>query len=401
MPCDSALSSWERKIFPSPSLANPLYCPDADAVAEIALTEITKQFPGAARAVESCSLRVADGEYLVVLGPSGCGKTTLLRLIAGLERPDSGVMRLDGRDLADVRPHDRGIGMIFQDSALYPHMTIRANLAFPLRTRGIGRVEVNRRIESLGALLHIGAKVDRKPGELSGGERQRAALGRALIIQPRALLLDEPLSHLDAHLRDELRLELKRIHEELRSTVIHVTHDQEEAMALGHRIAIMAEGAVQQIGTPEELMHRPANRFVAAFLGRPTMNFLAGRLRASNDRPGTMMLERDGGSQLTLPIARDAVPTSAIDRDVQLGIRPGAISLTADASEPHLTVTVRAVHRRFDDRIISVELSDGGILLLRWPADAEHPDPGQRIMISWLPRRTHVFAPGPFGSAIR
>lgn len=382
-------------------------------MAAIELKHITRRFPGSVTAVEDCTLHAADGEYLVILGPSGCGKTTLLRLIAGLDRPDAGTIAIGGRDFAGARPHERGIGMISQDSALYPHMTVARNLAFPLRTRRVDRAEIDRRIESLSQLLRITPLLRRKPGELSGGERQRAALGRALIIQPRALLLDEPLSHLDAHLRDELRRELKRIHQQLQPTVIHVTHDQDEAVELGERIALMAEGRMQQIGTPEEVSRRPANRFVAGFLGRPPINFLTGVLRESGEAGGEVVLERQvrGNAlcQLTLPIERDGLPAGAMshamkramNRQVTLGIRPDAIRLVHGETDPHLLMTVSGVHRKLDMTHVVGRLPGGDRLLMRWPAGAQLPESDQAIAVAWSGSDMLLFEPGPIGEAIR
>jgi sn-glycerol 3-phosphate transport system ATP-binding protein len=370
-------------------------------MAAIELNHLAKRFPGAVVAVNDCTLRVEDGEYLVILGPSGCGKTTLLRLIAGLDRPDAGDIRIDQRDVATAKPHERGIGMIFQDFTLYPHMTIRRNLAFPLRTRNTDSGEIEQRIASISNLLCISTLLDRKPGELSGGERQRAALGRALIIQPRALLLDEPLSHLDTHLREGLRRELKQIHATLKPTVIHVTHDQEEAIEMGRRIAIMAEGRVQQIGTFEELQRRPANRFVAGFLGRPRMNFLMGILRQPNDDRVGVVLERDDSSPLWLPIEHGAVPASAMNREVVIGVRPAALRIVASESQPHLRASVNAIYRRVEGTILGLTL-DGAEdeLLMWWPADAETPNIGNQISFAWPVEETKFFAPGPYGTLI-
>jgi multiple sugar transport system ATP-binding protein len=236
-------------------------------MAEVSLQSVTKRYRGGIVAVRDLDLRVADGELLVLVGPSGCGKTTTLRLVAGLERPTAGTIRIGGASMNGRPPRDRDVAMVFQDYALYPHMTVRRNLAFALTLRKVGKDEIAKRVAAAADLLRLGDLLDRKPGDLSGGEQQRAALGRAIAREPGCLLLDEPLSNLDAALRIELRGELRSLHERLRRTTIHVTHDRDEALALGDRVAVMRAGAVEQIGTPDEVRAAPANAFVATFLG--------------------------------------------------------------------------------------------------------------------------------------
>lgn len=232
--------------------------------------------------IESMSLDVAPREFLVMLGPSGCGKSTLLNAIAGLQDVTGGSISISGRDVTWDEPKDRGIGMVFQSYALYPHMTVRRNLSFGLRVAGLPKAEIESRVERAAKLLHLDTLLERKPAELSGGQRQRVAIGRALVREVDVFLFDEPLSNLDAKLRNELRVEIKRLHQQLGNTMIYVTHDQVEAMTLADRIAIMKDGVIQQLAAPQDIYHRPINMFVAGFIGSPSMNFVAGEIEAGS-----------------------------------------------------------------------------------------------------------------------
>ncbi|MFM6175141.1 MAG: ABC transporter ATP-binding protein [Sphaerospermopsis kisseleviana] len=255
-------------------------------MAKVILEELSKVFPGTKEqgskvAVDQVSLEIASGEFVVLVGSSGCGKTTVLRMIAGLEEISSGVIRIGGRRVNDLPPKDRDIAMVFQNYALYPHMTVSRNMSFGLEMRGFPKEEIRRRVEGAAqtlGLLQPDNLLQRKPKALSGGQRQRVALGRALVREPQVFLFDEPLSNLDARMRVEMRAEISRLHHQLGSTMIYVTHDQTEAMTMADRIVVMSEGRVQQIGTPEDLYYQPANRFVAGFIGSPTMNFFHGVL---------------------------------------------------------------------------------------------------------------------------
>jgi sn-glycerol 3-phosphate transport system ATP-binding protein len=247
-------------------------------VAPVLFQTVSKVFPGGTTAVDTLDLEIADGELMVLVGPSGCGKSTALRMIAGLEGPTSGTILIGERDMAGLSPGARDVAMVFQSYALYPHMTVRDNLAFPLRRRRMARDEIGRRVAATAEMLELGDLLRRKPAQLSGGQRQRVAMGRALIREPVAFLLDEPLSNLDAKLRTELRAELKRLHARLGTTMVYVTHDQIEAMTLGDRIAVMDRGRLQQVGTPNEIYRTPCNLFVARFVGSPAMNILPGPL---------------------------------------------------------------------------------------------------------------------------
>jgi len=273
-------------------------------VPRILFQQVSKAFAGR-NVLQRIDLSVADGEYLVLLGPSGSGRTTLLRLLAGLETPDAGQLRIDDRDLHGVDPADRGLALVFQSHALYPHLTARENLALPLRLRRIAAAESAERITQTAASLGLTALLDRLPEHLSGGERQRVALGRALIARPRILLLDEPLSDLDPHLRTQLRGELRRLATEHRLTVIHVTHDQREALLLGDRIAILRDGARQQCDTPEAIYQRPATAFVARFIGDPPMNLWRQPDGAwLGVRPEHLTLAPDGSALFTGTVVR-------------------------------------------------------------------------------------------------
>jgi ABC-type sugar transport system ATPase subunit len=247
-------------------------------VAPVVFHQVTKEFPGGTTAVDALDLEIPDGELMVLVGPSGCGKSTALRMIAGLEQPSSGRITIGERDMAGLSPGARDVAMVFQSYALYPHMSVGDNLAFPLRRRRMGKDEIGRRVTAMAEMLELRDLLKRKPAQLSGGQRQRVAMGRALIREPVAFLLDEPLSNLDAKLRTELRAELKRLHRRLGTTMVYVTHDQIEAMTLGDRIAVMNRGRLQQVGSPDEIYRRPCNLFVGRFVGSPAMNLLPGPL---------------------------------------------------------------------------------------------------------------------------
>lgn len=293
----------------------------------LVLENVTKTFSGPHRqkigAVRELNLTVEDGGLLVIVGPSGCGKTTTLRLIAGLETPDSGSISLDGQPLAGVAPKDRDVAMVFQDHALFPHLTVFENVALGLRLRKFPRAEIAARVKVAAELLGLTALLERRPAGLSGGECQRAALGRALVRQPRVFLLDEPLSNLDAPLRLQLRGEIARLRRRLRATMIFVTHDQAEALALADAVAVMKDGAVQQLAGPREIYRRPASRFVAGFIGSPPMNFFEGALLEKN---GLLFFhEREGpGPRFSVPLPENLSGglRARAGREVTLGLRP-------------------------------------------------------------------------------
>jgi multiple sugar transport system ATP-binding protein len=241
----------------------------------IVLENVTKRF-GDTEVIPPLNLAIEDGEFAVFVGPSGCGKSTLLRLIAGLEETTSGKVLIDGKDMTEVSPSKRGLSMVFQTYALYPHMTVRKNIAFPMRMAGMSEEEQNKRIEAAAASLNLTDYLDRKPGQLSGGQRQRVAIGRAIVRDPSAFLFDEPLSNLDAALRVGMRLEISEMHARMETTMIYVTHDQVEAMTMANKIVVLQAGVIEQVGSPLELYHKPRNQFVAGFIGSPKMNFITG-----------------------------------------------------------------------------------------------------------------------------
>jgi multiple sugar transport system ATP-binding protein len=299
-------------------------------MASVRLDQLRKVYENGFVAVHEVDLEIASGELVVLVGPSGCGKSTTLRMIAGLESISAGRLWIDERLVNDVPASRRDIAMVFQSYALYPHMTVFENLAFALKLRKLPRPEIEARVRVAAATLGLEQVLDRKPRHLSGGQRQRVALGRAIVRQPRVFLFDEPLSNLDARLRVQTRKEIARLHRQLGSTMIYVTHDQVEAMTLGDRIVVMNEGRVQQVGTPMELYERPANRFVAGFIGSPAMNFVEGEVRF--EAGATLFRSDGGGIELTLPAEAVRMLEGVAGRDVVLGIRPEDLALVGVSS---------------------------------------------------------------------
>jgi multiple sugar transport system ATP-binding protein len=282
------------------------------------------------RAVRGVDLTIPDRQFTVLVGPSGCGKSTLLRTIAGLEDADAGTIEIDGRVVNDVRPRDRDVAMVFQDYALYPHMTVERNIGFGLKARRFPRAEIDARVKNAARMLGITELLNRYPRQLSGGQRQRVAIGRAIVRNPKLFLFDEPLSNLDAQLRDGMRAEIKRLHQEIATTMIYVTHDQVEAMTLADWIVLMRDGEVEQQGAPLDLFERPATRFVAGFLGSPQMNFLPGRLARDG---GGAAIGFDDGVSLPLPKGR-AFDGAGAGHAVILGLRPEHITRASEGAVP-------------------------------------------------------------------
>ncbi len=289
-------------------------------MANVSLSHIYKRYQGNVVAVTDFSLEIADKEFIVLVGPSGCGKSTTLRMIAGLEEISDGDLMISGRRMNDVAPKDRDIAMVFQNYALYPHMTVYQNMAFGLKLRHFPKAEIDRRVREAAQLLDISNLLARKPKALSGGQRQRVALGRAIVREPQAFLMDEPLSNLDAKLRVQMRTEISKLHKRLQTTFIYVTHDQTEAMTMGDRIVVMKDGFIQQVATPQEVYNHPRNLFVAGFIGSPAMNFVTGRIEESG---GAVKFEAEGMA-LTIPEGRHELIRSEglVGKDVELGIRP-------------------------------------------------------------------------------
>ncbi len=321
-------------------------------MAELQLQGLRRTYANGVTAVDGIDLTVADGEFMVLVGPSGCGKSTTLRMIAGLEDMTAGRMLIGGVDVTDVAPADRGVAMVFQSYALYPHMTVAENMGFALRIAGRPRAEIDAAVRRAAASLQLEPLLDRKPRALSGGQRQRVAIGRAIVRQPKVFLFDEPLSNLDASLRTQMRLEMARLHERLGATIVYVTHDQVEAMTLGDRIAVFNAGRIEQVGTPEAVYRQPVNRFVAGFLGSPQMNFLAAVAdrEAGAAAPGVQVR---GAGRLALPAAC-AVPLARVDL---LGVRPEHWHLMPADGEVGLQASVERVEWLGDVTLVHCKLA--------------------------------------------
>jgi len=288
-------------------------------MAEVHLADVSKTYDGKVQAVRSVNVQIHDKEFVVLVGPSGCGKSTVLRMIAGLEEITDGTISIDGKVVNAIAPKDRDIAMVFQNYALYPHMSVYDNLAFGLKLRKYPKPEIETRVRQAAKILGIDTYLDRKPKALSGGQRQRVALGRAIVRQPKVFLFDEPLSNLDANLRVQMRTEISRLHHRLQTTMIYVTHDQIEAMSMGDRIVVMKDGLVQQVDTPLNIYHAPANKFVAGFIGSPTMNFLAGTISSN----GALEFRQEGTSfGFTVPDAFRPKLQPTLGKRITLGIRP-------------------------------------------------------------------------------
>ena len=348
-------------------------------MASVTLRRLAKRYdPHSRPALEELSLAVNDGEFFVLLGPSGCGKTTALRCIAGLDEPSAGEVLIGERDVTRLDPAARDVAMVFQTHALYPHLTVRRNIAFGLEVRRVPAAEVARRVQQAADRLGLGTLLDRRPGELSGGERQRVALGRALVREPQVFLLDEPLSHLEPTLRAELRAELLELHRALHTTVVYVTHDQIEAMTMGQRIAVLERGRLRQVGTPAELYGRPADVFVARFIGSPGMNILRGRGRGTGDDGGVV----DCGA-FSIPVSLERY-----EGEIYLGVRPEHVSLVAP-DQGIGAADVRGVEPLGPDTL--VRLDGGGEPLVARLHGIPDLRPGDRVGVKLDRRQLHLF----------
>jgi multiple sugar transport system ATP-binding protein len=321
-------------------------------------------------AIKGIDLDVADRELVVFVGPSGCGKSTLLRMIAGLEEITDGELAIDGKRVNEVGPAERGLAMVFQSYALYPHMTVRQNMGFALRMAGVPRAERDRKVAEAARILQLDTYLDRRPRELSGGQRQRVAIGRAIVRNPKVFLFDEPLSNLDAALRGQMRIELTRLHEDLKATMVYVTHDQVEAMTLADKIVVLQAGRVEQVGSPLELYHHPANLFVAGFIGSPRMNLLPATVAEANGAGVAVELEA-GGPRIAVPSQARA---AAAGQQVTLGIRPEALRPAADGP---LFGEVRLAERLGGLTLLHVTLAGGKAVVVQIegsdPARAHQP----------------------------
>jgi sn-glycerol 3-phosphate transport system ATP-binding protein/multiple sugar transport system ATP-binding protein len=347
-------------------------------MAKVEVRGIEKSFDGTP-ILKKVTLAAEEGEFLVLVGPSGCGKSTLLRVIAGLEEPTAGEVWIGGRRVDRLPPRDRDLAMVFQSYALYPHLTVRENLAFGLTVRKAPKAEIDARVKEAAAMLGIDGLLARYPRQLSGGQRQRVAMGRALVRRPQAFLFDEPLSNLDAALRAEVRVDLKRLHGEVGATMVYVTHDQIEAMTLAHRIAVLRAGEVVQVGPPAELYDRPANRFVAGFLGSPPMNFLAARIEG-----GSALSEPDRGASFRVPVCGEEGGQS-----VWLGLRPHDLFRRGEGAD--IAAVVDVLEPLGAEVHVHARVCGQPLIAVLDPAEARDLGPGAKVSFRVDPARVHLF----------
>jgi multiple sugar transport system ATP-binding protein len=361
-------------------------------VADISIRGLSKVYPNGVIAVRDVHLEVADGEFLVLVGPSGCGKSTLLRMIAGLEEITAGELSIGDRDITDAQPRERDIAMVFQSYALYPHMTVRKNIAYPLKLAGVPAAEMDARVHEAARMLELETVLDRKPGQLSGGQRQRVAMGRAIVRKPSAFLMDEPLSNLDAKLRVQMRAEIARIQREFRTTTIYVTHDQVEAMTMGDRVAVLNAGRIEQCDRPRDLYDRPANLFVAAFIGSPSMNFFAATIEQCGDglvvNAGAVVVPLDPSAFVDL--------REWVGRSITVGVRAESITASpARDGSPRLDGIVEFVEELGSEVIVHARVDGLGEIVTKLPAHASCR-PGDVIALYIDPAGLHCFDPaGP------
>jgi ABC-type sugar transport system ATPase subunit len=356
-----------------------------EAMAQLTVGNVSNSFGGAVRAVDRLTFEVADREFVFLLGPSGAGKTTTLRMIAGLETPDEGRILFDGRDMTFAAPRDRNVAMIYDKNSLYPHLTAYENMAYPLRLRRMTEAEIDERVKRVAETLRISHLIDRAPRQLSGGQQQRVAIGRMLVRDAGLFLMDEPISHLDAKLRSHMRLEFKKLQREFDATILYVSHDQLEAMTMGDRIVVLDKGRVQQIGAPRDIFERPANRFVAEFVGEPTMNFLSCEIRASGDRTFV-----DGGDfQLPLP-----ANFTCRSPEICLGLRPQHLTLVDPAATtPAIRGEIYAIETLGSATIFDIA-ARGRILRVQTKPNAARQRAlriGDPVAVAADPARLHVF----------
>jgi multiple sugar transport system ATP-binding protein len=351
-------------------------------MATVSLRDARKSF-GDVHIIKGVNLDIADGEFCVFVGPSGCGKSTLLRMVAGLEDMTGGSLQIGGREMADVEPADRGVAMVFQSYALYPHMTVRDNIGFGLRMTGHDAADIEKRTKHAADMLQLGPMLERKPSQLSGGQRQRVAIGRAIVREPDVFLFDEPLSNLDAALRVQMRIEISKLHQDLGATMIYVTHDQVEAMTMADKIVVLHSGIIEQVGSPLELYHRPDNMFVAGFIGSPKMNFLKGKAVTSGKTINVTMAD---GSKLALPAG---AARSAASGDVTVGIRPEHIGLAAKGKGT-VSAALRFAEYLGSETMFYAALQDGADISVK--ADGlEKGKVGELLQLDFPPEACHLF----------
>ena len=353
---------------------------------QVVLKGINKFYDGV-HAVKDVNLQIRDKEFMVFVGPSGCGKTTTLRMVAGLEAISSGDISIDGNVVNQLPPMDRDIAMVFQNYALYPHMSVYDNMAFGLKMRKFGKGEIEKRVRDAADILGIGEMLKRKPRQLSGGQRQRVALGRAIVRHPRVFLFDEPLSNLDAKLRVQMRVELKKLHQRLGTTAIYVTHDQVEAMTLGDRVVVMRDGVVQQVGEPLELYHSPANKFVAGFIGSPAMNFV----RVTVTEASGSLIAENSGLRIKLPVETAQRLRGHIGREITLGVRPEDLTVasSADVDNPCFDAVAEVVEQLGSEILLDMKVGDGVMVASIEPTVRVKVH--DKLRIAMRSSRLHVF----------
>ena len=371
-------------------------------MARVALKDVRKVYPNGFEAVKSLSLDIADGEFIVLVGPSGCGKSTTLRMVAGLEDADSGSISIGEKVVNNVHPKDRDIAMVFQNYALYPHMSVFDNMAFALKLRKVPRDQIKTRVHEAATTLGIEQLLERKPGQLSGGQRQRVAVGRAIVREPKAFLFDEPLSNLDAKLRVTTRAEIKSLHQRLKTTTIYVTHDQEEAMTLGDRIVVMSKGVIQQAGSPLDVYQKPVNRFVAAFIGMPPMNFMEGELERQGDSLWFVEGSNDPDAKaykLRIPTPKANLLQSHLGRPIVLGVRPQFFSEVGQGTPNSMKVAARVVEPLGETMDVYFGTTRNPQLVARLPARGGiTPKTALHLLVDM--DRAHFFEIGEFGVRI-
>ncbi|MDW8345114.1 MAG: sn-glycerol-3-phosphate ABC transporter ATP-binding protein UgpC [Verrucomicrobiae bacterium] len=361
-------------------------------MARVVLENVCKVYPGGVKAVDNANLEIADEEFVVLVGPSGCGKSTTLRMIAGLEEISSGTISIDGRVVNDVPPKDRDIAMVFQNYALYPHMTVYDNMAFGLKLRKFPKAEIDRRVREAAQILGITEEqLWRKPKALSGGQRQRVAVGRAIVRKPKAFLFDEPLSNLDAKMRVQMRAEISKLHDRLKSTMIYVTHDQVEAMTMGDRIVVMKDGVIQQVAEPIDLYDNPKNMFVAGFIGSPPMNFVKGTIQRHD---GALWFHEAGTqNRVRLPDDKARAVETYVGKDIVFGIRPEDVAHSVQGADPNASVdaTVDVVEPMGAEIFLYMTTGSHNLIARVDPHDKAQV--GQRITATFNLRKCHLFDP--------
>ena len=363
----------------------------------VSLKNIYKIYDNSVTAVSDFNLEIADKEFIVLVGPSGCGKSTTLRMVAGLEEISKGELYIDGKLVNDVEPKDRDIAMVFQSYALYPHMTVRENMEFPLKLKKVPKEEIQQRVDQAAEILGITQYLDRKPKALSGGQRQRVAIGRAIVREPKVLLMDEPLSNLDAKLRNQMRAEIIKLRQRINTTFVYVTHDQTEAMTLGDRIVIMKDGFVQQIGTPQEVFEKPINIFVAGFIGTPQMNFFNARLEKKG---GDYSVEYAGASfPLDGEMSAKLAGKGQHSADVILGVRPEHIAVQKDPSASAIEASIEVSELMGSELYLHATVEGGQEVVIRTPTvelPAEYRGGvpyGTKLRFTFSPSLIHLFDP--------